>query len=46
MRLHVIDGLAYPEVAAQLRCTQANARQRVSRGLRRVAMVLQYRGME
>jgi RNA polymerase sigma factor (sigma-70 family) len=46
MRLHVIDGLAYPEVAAKLRCTEANARQRVSRGLRRVAVVLQERGME
>jgi RNA polymerase sigma factor (sigma-70 family) len=46
MRLHVIDGLGYPEVAAKLRCTEANARQRVSRGLRRVAMVLQERGME
>jgi len=46
MRLHVIDGLSYPEVAAKLRCTEANARQRVSRGLRRVAMVLQDRGLE
>jgi len=46
MRLHVIDGLTYPQVAAQLRCSEANARQRVSRGLRRVAMVLQERGME
>ena len=42
----VIDGLAYPEVAARLKCSEANARQRVSRGLRRVAMVLQERGME
>ena len=46
MRLHVIDGMAYPEVAAKLRCSEANARQRVSRGLRRVAMVLQERGLE
>lgn len=45
MRLRVIDGLAYPEVATRLGCTQANARQRVSRGLRRVALVLQERGM-
>lgn len=46
MRLHVIDGLSYEEVAERLRCTQASARQRVSRGLRQVAMVLQSRGME
>ena len=46
MRLHVIEGLGYAEVASRLRCSEANARQRVSRGLRRVAMVLQERGME
>jgi RNA polymerase sigma-70 factor, ECF subfamily len=46
MRLHVIDGLSYEEVADRLRCSQANARQRVSRGLRQVAMILQARGME
>jgi RNA polymerase sigma-70 factor, ECF subfamily len=46
MRLHVIDGLSYEEVADRLRCTQASARQRVSRGLRQVAMILQSRGME
>ena len=45
MRLRVIDGLGYPEVAARLGCSEGNARQRVSRGLRRVAMVLQERGM-
>jgi RNA polymerase sigma factor (sigma-70 family) len=45
MRLRVIDGLGYPEVASRLGCSQANARQRVSRGLRRVALVLQERGM-
>ena len=46
MRLRVIDGLGYPEVAERLRCTEANARQRVSRGLRKVAIVLQERGMQ
>jgi len=46
MRLHVIDGLPYPEVAQRLRCTQASARQRVSRGLRQLALVLQARGMD
>ncbi|HEY6566719.1 MAG TPA: sigma-70 family RNA polymerase sigma factor [Actinomycetota bacterium] len=46
MRLRVIDGLAYPEVAERLRCSEANARQRVSRGLRKVAIVLQERGMQ
>lgn len=45
LSLHVIDGLAYPEVARRLACTEANARQRVSRGLRRLAMVLQDRGV-
>ena len=46
MRLHVIDGLGYREVAERLRCCEANARQRVSRGLRRVALVLQERGLQ
>ena len=46
MRLRVIDGLGYPEVAEQLACSEANARQRVSRGLRKVALVLQERGMQ
>jgi RNA polymerase sigma factor (sigma-70 family) len=46
MRLRVIDGLGYPEVAERLRCSEANARQRVSRGLRKVAMVLQEQGMQ
>jgi len=45
IRLRVIDGLGYSEVAERLRCSEANARQRVSRGLRKVAMVLQERGM-
>jgi RNA polymerase sigma factor (sigma-70 family) len=46
MRLHVIEGLGYPEVARRMRCSEANARQRVSRGLRKVAMVLQDREMQ
>jgi RNA polymerase sigma-70 factor (ECF subfamily) len=45
LRLHVIRGLAYPEVARQLACSEDNARQRVSRGLRRLAIVLQERGI-
>jgi RNA polymerase sigma-70 factor (ECF subfamily) len=45
LRLHVIRGLAYPEVARQLACSEDNARQCVSRGLRRLAIVLQERGI-
>ena len=46
MRLHVIEGMSYPEVADRLHCSQDSARQRVSRGLRQVALILQARGME
>ncbi len=46
LKLHVIGGLGYPEVAARLACTEDNARQRVSRGLRRLAIVLQERGVQ
>ena len=46
MRLHVIEGVGYADVAARLGCSEASARQQVSRGLRRVAMVLQQRGTE
>ena len=46
LRLHVIGGLAYSEVAKQLACSEDNARQRVSRGLRRLAIVLQERGVQ
>jgi RNA polymerase sigma-70 factor (ECF subfamily) len=46
MRLRVIDELGYPEVADRLGCSEANARQRVSRGLRKVALMLQERGMQ
>ena len=45
MQLRVIDGLAYADVAAQLHCTEQSARQRVSRGLRQVALALQARGL-
>lgn len=45
MRLRVIDGLGYDEVADRLGCSAQNARQRVSRGLRQVALVLQQRGV-
>jgi RNA polymerase sigma factor (sigma-70 family) len=45
LRLRVIDGLPYPVVAQRLLCTEATARQRVSRGLRRLALVLQERGL-
>jgi RNA polymerase sigma-70 factor, ECF subfamily len=44
LRLRVVEGLPYPEVAARLDCSEDNARQRVSRGLRRVALTLQRQG--
>jgi RNA polymerase sigma-70 factor (ECF subfamily) len=44
MRLRVIDELGYDEIATELRCSEATARQRVSRGLRRVALVLEEGG--
>ena len=46
LRLRVIDGLGYADVAARLKCTEQNARQRVSRGLRKIALLLQERGMQ
>jgi RNA polymerase sigma factor (sigma-70 family) len=45
MRLHVLDELPYVEVARRLGCTEASARQRVSRALRRLALILQDRGL-
>jgi RNA polymerase sigma factor (sigma-70 family) len=45
LRLRVIDGLPYAVVAERLRCAEAAARQRVSRGLRSLALVLQERGL-
>ena len=44
-RLRVIDGLGYTEVAARLGCSEDSARQRVSRSLRRMALVLKERGL-
>jgi RNA polymerase sigma-70 factor (ECF subfamily) len=46
LRLRVIEELSYPEVAKRLACTEGNARQRVSRGLRRLGLVLQERGLQ
>jgi RNA polymerase sigma factor (sigma-70 family) len=46
MRLRVIDGLSYEEVARRLSCSEMNARQRVSRGLRKLALVLQEQGAQ
>jgi RNA polymerase sigma factor (sigma-70 family) len=46
LRLRVIEQLPYPEVARRLSCTEDNARQRVSRGLRRLAVVLQEHGLQ
>jgi RNA polymerase sigma factor (sigma-70 family) len=45
LRFRVIEELSYPEVARRLACSEANARQRVSRGLRRLGLVLQERGL-
>ena len=45
LRFRVIEELPYAEVARRLSCSEANARQRVSRGLRRLALVLQERGL-
>ena len=45
LRFRVIEELSYPEVARRLSCSEANARQRVSRGLRRLALVLQEQGL-
>jgi RNA polymerase sigma factor (sigma-70 family) len=45
LQLHVIEGLPYPAVATRLSCTEDNARQRVSRGLRKLAIQLQAQGL-
>jgi RNA polymerase sigma factor (sigma-70 family) len=45
LQLRVIDGLGYDEVSARLSCTPDNARQRVSRGLRTLAIALQEQGL-
>ena len=41
VRLRAVDGRSYPEVATVLGCTEPTARMRVSRGLRRIASVLE-----
>jgi RNA polymerase sigma factor (sigma-70 family) len=46
LRLRVIEELPYTEVARRLACTEQNARQRVSRGLRWLALELQERGLQ
>jgi RNA polymerase sigma factor (sigma-70 family) len=46
LRYRVIEQLGYAEVAQRLGCSEANARQRVSRGLRRMALVLQEQGVQ
>jgi RNA polymerase sigma factor (sigma-70 family) len=46
LQYRVIDQLSYPEVARRLSCTEDNARQRVSRSLRRLGVVLQERGLQ
>jgi RNA polymerase sigma factor (sigma-70 family) len=45
LRLRVIDGLSYADVAERLGCEPAAARQRVSRGLRTIGLTLQRRGL-
>jgi RNA polymerase sigma factor (sigma-70 family) len=45
LQLRVIDGLPYADVARRLGVAEAAARQRVSRGLRRIAVILQERGL-
>jgi RNA polymerase sigma-70 factor (ECF subfamily) len=45
LRLRVIDGLGYADVAQRLGCEPAAARQRVSRGLRAMGLTLQQRGL-
>ena len=45
LRLRILDGNSYSDVARALSCTEINARQRVSRGLRALALALQERGL-
>jgi RNA polymerase sigma-70 factor (ECF subfamily) len=46
LELRVVDGLPYSEVAERLACGEQAARQRVSRGLRKLALLLQERGLQ
>ena len=41
MTLRVVEGRPYPEVAQRLSCTEETARARVSRGLKRLAALLE-----
>jgi RNA polymerase sigma-70 factor (ECF subfamily) len=45
LRLRVLEERGYPEVARALSCSEVTARQRVSRGLRTLALALQERGL-
>lgn len=42
--LRVVEERDYPDVAAQLRCSEQAARARVSRALRRLAVVMEHEG--
>ena len=44
LKFRVIEQLSYPEVARRLSCSEDNARQRVSRGLRRLGVVCRNAG--
>jgi len=46
LELRVVEGLPYTEVASRLACGEVAARQRVSRGLRKLALLLQERGLQ
>lgn len=46
LTLRVIEGRPYREVAETLRCTEETARARVSRGLRRLATLLENHDLE
>ena len=45
LQLRVLNDLGYAEVARKLECSEASARQRVSRGLRQLGLVLHERGL-
>ena len=45
VRLRIVDGKTYEDVATELGCSTDNARQRVSRGLRRLGVALQASGL-
>jgi RNA polymerase sigma factor (sigma-70 family) len=45
VRLRIVEGKTYEDVAGELGCSADNARQRVSRGLRRLGVALQASGL-